>query len=57
MFKFIFRHKQYCIAYTILAKDKESAIIELKNAWKILAESGWDIPHPSTFELIEQIIL
>lgn len=57
MFKFIFRHKQYCIAYTIIAKDKESAIIELKNAWKILAESGWDIPHPSTFELIEQIIL
>jgi hypothetical protein len=57
MFRFIFRHKQYCIAYTIIAENKESAEMELKNAWNEIAEKGWDIPHPSTFELIEQIIL
>lgn len=57
MFKFIFRQKQNSIAVTIIAETQEDAEDELKRAWSKLAESGWDLPHHSTFEAIEQIIL
>jgi hypothetical protein len=57
MFKIIFRHRQYQIAITIFAESLKDAKEQLMTRWKELAESGVDIPHPTTFEAAEQIIL
>jgi hypothetical protein len=57
MFKFIFRHRQYKIAVTIIADSRENAQEQLMTKWNEIAELGWDVPHPSAFEAAEQIIL
>lgn len=57
MFKFIFRHTQCSIAVTIIAETQEEAEDSLKIAWNRLADEGWDLPHHSTYEIVEQIIL
>ncbi len=57
MFKFIYTHKQFQIAVTILAESREEADRKLKTKWEELSELGWDVPHYSAFEATSQIIL
>jgi hypothetical protein len=56
-FKFIFRHKLFNIAVTILADDQEEADEILLNKWNEIKDNDWDIPHYSEFNCISQTIM
>lgn len=56
-FKFIYKHKAFSIAVTIIASSEEEALETLKEQWVKLGDMGWDIPHYSTFMAVDRVIL